>query len=324
MTDASSKTTVAFWPSLGGREIEASLRQIPGTKLAVVDDVDKLAAVAPEIEVLIIGGHFFDERVAALLRARARRLRFIQSFTAGYEGLQAHGVPPGVVVANAGDSWSPAVAEHGMALLLALVKCLPHAIINQSRGTWDRSQSARMGSLERLTLAIVGFGSIGREFARRARPFGMRIVGLSRRAVPDALADELQPMSALKSVLARADVILVAVPYSRDTHHMIGAEELAACKRGAILINVARGGLVDPAALAAALTSGRLGAAGTDVTEPEPLPDGDPLWSAPNLIITPHVAGASGPVGRERLAAFVAANVARFIAGEPVTSVVTL
>jgi phosphoglycerate dehydrogenase-like enzyme len=125
-------------------------------------------------------------------------------------------------------------------------------------------------------------------------------------------------------VLARADVVLVAVPYSKDTHHLIGADEFAACKRGAILINVARGGLVDPVALAAALKSGQLGAAGTDVTEPEPLPAGDPLWGAPNLIITPHVAGASGPVGRERLAGFVAANVARFVAGEPVHCVVTL
>lgn len=305
-------------------QIAASLSKIPGVGLAVVDDLDKLAAAAPEIEVLVIGGHFFDARVAEVLRARAQRLRFIQSFTAGYEGLQAHGVPPGVVVANAGDSWSPAVAEHGMALLLALVKCLPHAIINQSRGAWDRTQTPRMGSLEGQTLAIVGFGSIGHEFARRAKPFGMRIVGLSRSAKPDPLADEVQPVSALHTVLARADVVLVAVPYSNDTHHMIGADELAACRPGAILINVARGGLVDPVALAAALRSGQLGAAGTDVTEPEPLPAGDPLWDAPNLIITPHVAGASGPVGRDRLAGFVAANVTRFVAGEPVTYVVTL
>jgi phosphoglycerate dehydrogenase-like enzyme len=324
MTEATAKVQVAFWPSIAGREIEASLRNIPGADLAVVDDIDKLAAAAPAIEALVIGGHFFDGRVAEVLRMRAKRLRFVQSFTAGYEGLQMHGVPPGVVVANAGDSWSPAVAEHGMALLLALVKCLPHAILNQSRGTWDRSQTPRMGSLETQTLAIVGFGSIGREFARRAKPFGMRIVGLSRSAKPDPLADEVHTMSALRAVLARADVVLVAVPYSKETHHMIGADEIAACKRGAILINVARGGLVDPAALAAALASGQLGAAGTDVTEPEPLPAGDPLWSAPNLIITPHVAGASGPVGRERLAGFVAANVARYVAGEPVNCVVTL
>ena len=315
---------VVFWPSIAGDEIAARLRRIAGVDLVITDSVEKLAAVAPEAEALVIGGHFFSAEVAAVLHAKAQRLRFIQSFTAGYEGLQAHGVPPGVVVANAGDSWSPAVAEHGMALLLALVKCLPPAILNQPRHAWDRAQSVRMGSLEGRALAVVGFGSIGRAFARLAKPFGMRVIGLSRSARPDALADEVRPIGELEAVLGQADVVLVSAPYSQDTHYMIGAPQLAACKPGALLINLARGGLVDPVALAAALKSGHLGGAGTDVTDPEPLPADDPFWDAPNLIITPHVAGASGPVGRNRLAEFVGANVARFAAGEPVSHVVTL
>ena len=315
---------MAFWPGIAGREIEASLRKIPGADLAMTDDMDKLAAAAPEIEVLVMGAQFYTSRVAEMMRARAPRLRLIQAFTAGYDGMQTYGVPPGVVVANAGECWSPQVAEHGLALLLALVKCLPHTLASQPRGAWDRSHMPRIGSLEGYTLAIVGFGSIGHEFARRARPFGMRIVGLSRSARPDPLADEVQPISALKTVLARSDVVLLALPYSKDTRHIIGADELAACKPGAILINVARGGLLDPVALGAALASGQLGGLGTDVTEPEPLPPGDPLWHAPNVIITPHVAGATGPAGRQRLAEFVAANVARFAAGEPLNCVVTL
>ncbi len=324
MTDRARKLKTAFWPSIAGAEIAAGLRAIPEVDLVITDDVDKLAAVAPDIEALVIGGHYFDARVAAVLHTRAKRLRFLQSFTAGYEGLQAHGVPPKVIVANAGDSWSPAVAEHAMALLLALVKCLPHAILNQPRHAWDRTQTARMGSLEGQTLAIVGFGSIGHAFARLAKVFGMHIVGISRSARPDPLADEVAPIGSLPAVLARADVVLVAVPYSKSTHHLIGAQELAACKRGALLVNMARGGLVDPLALAAALKSGQLGGAATDVTEPEPLPADDPFWDAPNLIISPHVSGASGPVGRERLAKFIAANVGRFAAGEPVLHVVSL
>jgi len=315
---------VALWPSIAGEEIAARLRRIPGVNLAVVDTADKLAQVANELEALVIGGHFFSVQVAEVLRAKAKRLRFIQSFTAGYEGLQKHGVPPGVVVANAGDSWSPAVAEHGMALLLALVKCLPAAVLNQPKHAWDRAQTARMGTLEGQTLAIVGMGSIGREFARRAKAFGMHIVGLSRTAPPEPLADEVLPIRELDAVLARSDAILVAVPYAKDTHHIIGARQFEVCKIGAILINLARGGLVDPVALAAALKSGKLGGAGTDVTDPEPLPADNPLWDAPNLIITPHVAGASGPVGRNRLAEHVGANVERFAAGQPVTNVVTL
>jgi phosphoglycerate dehydrogenase-like enzyme len=315
---------VVLWPSIAGKEIAEQLRTIPHAELAIVDDVAKLCEAVKDAEALVIGGHFFDADVAQALRANAHQLRFIQSFTAGYEGLQVHGVPPGVMVANAGDSWSPAVAEHGMALLLALAKCLPHSILNQSRNAWDRTHTAHMGSLEGQTLAIVGFGSIGKEFARRAKAFGMHIVGLSRSARPDPLADEIQPISALNTVLGSADVVVVALPYSVETHHMFGAGQFSACKAGAKLINLARGGLVDPAALISALESGQLSGAATDVTDPEPLPADDPLWRAPNLIITPHVAGANGPVGRKRLAEFVGANVARFAAGRQVSHLVTL
>ena len=152
----------------------------------------------------------------------------------------------------------------------------------------------------------------------------MRIIGVSRSAKPEPLADEVCAVGQFNAVLARADAVLITVPYSKVTHHMIGVEQLAACKRGAVLINLARGGLVDPAALAAALRSGHLGGAALDVTSPEPLPADDPLWDCPNLIITPHVAGACGPVGRARLAEFIGANVERFVAGQPVTHVVEL
>jgi phosphoglycerate dehydrogenase-like enzyme len=315
---------IAFWPSIAGQEIAASLGALRGAELTVIESLDQLSAAAPDMEALVIGGHFFKAEAARVMRERARKLRFIQTFTAGYEGLQEHGVPAGVVVANAGDSWSPAVAEHGMALLLALVKRLEPPILNRSKHLWDRTHSASMGSLEGMTLAIVGHGSIGRAFARLARPFGMHIVGLRRTPGPDPLVDEMLPIGELNTVLARADVMLIAVPYSKATDKMIGAAQFAACKKGALLINLARGGLVDQRALAEALASGKVGGAAVDVTDPEPLPPDDPFWDCPNLILTPHVAGASGPVGRERLARFVAANVARFVAGEPVTHVVTL
>ena len=315
---------IAFWPSIAGDEIAARLRAIPNAKITIVENTEQLAAVAPEMEALVIGGHFFKAEAAQVMREHAKKLRFIQTFTAGYEGLQEHGVPPGVVVANAGDSWSASVAEHGMALLLAMVKKLETPILNRAGHKWDRAYSSRMSSLHGMTLAIVGYGSIGRAFAQFARPFGMRIVGVRRTPQPDDLAHEMLSIDNLDSVLARADVVLVAVPYSRATDKMMGAAQFAACKQGALLINLARGGLVDQKALAEALASGKLGGAAVDVTSPEPLPADDPFWNAPNLILTPHVAGASGPVGRRRLAEFVGANVARFVAGEPVSSVVAL
>jgi len=315
---------VAFWPGDAGGEIAAALRGIPGVELVLAADAAALAAAAPEMEALVIGSYCYDAALAAMLRARAGRLRFIQTFTAGYERLQQHGVPPGVVVANAGDSWSAGVAEHGMAMLLALVKCLPESVANQARHAWDRAQSARMGSLEGLTVAIVGYGGIGRAFARLARPFGMRVVGVSRSARADGLADEVRPAGELSQVLGRADVVVVAAPHSPETDRMFDAARLAACRRGAILVNLARGGLVDQAALVATLRSGQLGGAALDVTDPEPLPAGDPLWDCPNVLVTPHVGGSSGAVGRARLAAFVSANVARFAAGEPPAHVVAL
>ena len=112
---------VAFWPSYAGEEIAAKLRELPGVEVVMAADAAGLAAAAPAMDALVIGAQFYDAALAAMLRARAGRLRFIQTFTAGYEGLQAHGVPPGVVVANAGESWSPGVAEHGMAMLIALM-----------------------------------------------------------------------------------------------------------------------------------------------------------------------------------------------------------
>jgi phosphoglycerate dehydrogenase-like enzyme len=315
---------IGFWPSIAGDEISARLRKIAGAQLTIVDDMEKFAAAAPQIDALVIGGHFFKAEAARIVHERAKKLRFIQAFTAGYEGLEEHGVPPGVVVANAGDSWSPAVAEHGMALLLALVKKLETPILNKPGHKWDRAFSARMGSLEGMTLAIVGYGSIGRFFAQFARPFGMHLVGLRRNPQPDPLVDEVLPISELNAVLARADAILVAVPYSKATDKMMGAAQFAACKPGALLINLARGGLVDQVALKEALASGQLGGAAVDVTSPEPLPADDPFWDSPNLILTPHVAGACGPVGRVRLAEFIGANLERFVTGKPVQSIVEL
>lgn len=297
-------------------ELIARLGQIAGIDLSVVDKLEQLIPVLPEAEVLVIGASSYDRRIAEALRDHGGRLRFIQLLTAGYEGPQLYGVPPGVVVANAGDSWSPAVAEQAMALLLALVKCMPQILANHARHGWERGFTARMGGLEGKTVAIIGFGSIGREVARRARPFGMHVIGVSRSATPDPLADEVQPVSALHSILGRADFVVLAVPFSRETERMIGAEELAACKSGALLINIARGGLIDSTALAAALNSGQLGGAGLDVTDPEPLPPEHPLWDSPNLIISPHVSGVSGIGGRVRLAKFIGENLERFISGQ--------
>jgi phosphoglycerate dehydrogenase-like enzyme len=128
----------------------------------------------------------------------------------------------------------------------------------------------------------------------------------------------------LRDVLPRADAIVIAAPYDETTRHLIGACELAVCKKSAALVNVARGGIVEPRALEAALRSATIAGAGLDVTDPEPLPPNEPLWDAPNLIITPHCAGASGAASGERLTDLVCANLARFMRGEKLQHVVKL
>jgi phosphoglycerate dehydrogenase-like enzyme len=315
---------IILWSPVARWEITARLAAFSDLELMVVEDLAALADAMPEAQALVMMGQFYDAETARVLRRDGGQLRWIQLLTAGYDGLSFHGVPPGIIVSNAGDSYSPVVAEHAMALLLALVRRLPEIAANQARHTFDRSVQARLGSLAGSTLAIIGYGSIGREVARRARAFGMRIVGVSRSARPEALADEMQPLGALRDVLARADAVLLAVPLSPATRHLIGAAELASCKSTAILINVARGGVLDPAALGDALRQGRIAGAGLDVTEPEPLPPDDPLWDCPNLIISPHVAGFGGGAALDSLAELVAGNLARLRAGEPLAHTVSL
>jgi phosphoglycerate dehydrogenase-like enzyme len=315
---------IVLWTPVARAEIAARIAAIPEAELVTVEDLGGLAAALPDSEALVTMGQLYGAETAKLLRRDGKKLQWIQLLTAGYDGLIFHGVPPGVAITNAGGCYSPMVAEHAMMLLLALVRRLPLMLANQARHAFDRSFLPRLGALDGATMAIVGFGSIGREVARRARPFGMRIIGLTRSARPDPLADEIHPMTALHDMLARADAVVLAVPLSPQTRHLIGAAELAACRRNTILINVARGGVVDPVALGAALRSGQIAGAGLDVTEPEPLPPEDPLWTCPNLIVSPHVAALGSAAVLHCLAELTAGNLRRFLAGEALTHRITI
>jgi phosphoglycerate dehydrogenase-like enzyme len=213
---------------------------------------------------------------------------------------------------------------HAVALMLAVQRRFPLMLANQLKGEWNRTMGLAMSSPAGATVAILGFGSIGQEIARLVRAFGTRVIALTRSAKPHALADESLPIGQLHQVLPRADAVVLALPLDGSTRHLIGAREFALCRSTAVLVNISRGAIVDTAALVEALQSGTIAGAGLDVTDPEPLPAGHALWTAPNLLISPHLAGAAGKAGFDRLADVAARNVQRFLAGEPLAHIVAL
>jgi phosphoglycerate dehydrogenase-like enzyme len=310
--------------TLAKADFIARLSPLLGDDLKVVEGEAAILAAVPEADALFLTDFLYTERVAAAARTDAPRLKWLQLLTAGYDSAKQFGVPPGVTVTNMGDALAVPVATHAVTLLLALQRLLPTFMGNQNQRVWDRSISARAVIPHQSTVAVIGFGHIGREIARLLRAFGAHIIAVTRSGTPHELADETVPVAGLLDVLSRADAVMVAVPLDVSTQGLIGPRELLACKRGAFLVNIARGSIVDGLALVDALVTGVLAGAGLDVTDPEPLPKDHPLWGAPNLIISPHFAGACGRVGTQRMAAVAEDNLKRFLRGEALTNVVTL
>ncbi|HXP73513.1 MAG TPA: D-2-hydroxyacid dehydrogenase [Stellaceae bacterium] len=315
---------VLLCATLGKAEILSALKDMPDVRLTVAPDADAAARALAQHDVLMCPNPVYTASLAAALRARESGIKWLQLLTAGYDTLVEFGVPEGLVVTGAGDAYAPAVATHAVALMLALERRLLDCVANQRAGRWDRAMSARMSIPFGGEIVLVGIGSIGAEIARMVRPMGARIVAVSRTAAPTPLADAVVPIGDLGAVLPRADAVILALPLAPETRHLIGAKELALMKRSAVLVNIARGGLVDGDALAVALRDGTIAGAGLDVTDPEPLPEAHPLWTAPNLIVTPHVAGACGPLGGARVASVAVENLRRYMSGKPLAHVIAL
>lgn len=197
----------------------------------------------------------------------------------------------GIVVANVVDFCTEEVANHALLLLLACAKRLLPLDADVRAGHWRRTPLAGLPSIWGQTLGIIGLGNIGRSLARKALALEMRVLGCDPYVESQTL-DGVR-LVGLRELLTQSDFVSINAPLTAETHHLIGAPELALMKRGATLINTARGPLVDEAALAEALISGRIAAAGLDVFEEEPLPADSPLLSLANVVLTPHTAGMS-------------------------------
>jgi phosphoglycerate dehydrogenase-like enzyme len=320
---------IVYWArlQLARQEIIAAVDAMPGVELQVTASLAETLAALPGAQglVLVHGPQEEAQQVFAALRAPGNTVRWMHFISAGREGYEELGWPPGIVVSYAGGGVAPAVAEHAMALMLALCRRVPDMVqVVMARRAWDRTLVApRARSLEGATLVIVGHGHIGRELARRARAFDMRIVTVARTPRPDPLVDEALPLSSLHAALAQADVVAVTIALTPETTHLLGEAEFAACKKGALVINVARGPIIDQPALVRALHAGQIGGAGLDVSDPEPLPADDALWNAPNVLVSPHFAGSGSPRSVQRLAQGVADNLRRLLAGQPLEHVVS-
>jgi phosphoglycerate dehydrogenase-like enzyme len=311
-----------------GQVFEAELTELAerkGLDFIVARDENELLRELPGADALWITPSFYQPAVPQAITARRGRLRWIGLTSAGYDVLVRAGVPPDVTMTYAVTVHGPAVAEHAVALLLALVRQLPRAIGAQDNANWNApAMIGSLRSLEDLTVAIVGFGSIGGSVAERLRPLAKRIVGVSRTGDPDVRADAMYPSSRLHDALAQSDAVILTVTLTRETRHLIDAAALAAMPPDALVVNVARGPVVDGTALHAALVAGRLAGAALDVTEPEPLPAGDPLWRTPGVIVTPHIASFGSRATGRRLADQYERNVDRFSRGETLEGTIVL
>ena len=270
---------------------------------------EQLPDSADQVEVVVLPFGVPPSRMPVL--SKLPRLRLIQLMSAGSENAIAF-VPPGVTLCNARGVHDPAVAEWVMAVILAQTRQLPRFVAAQLAGTWD---PVRSESLAGQTVLIVGYGSIGEAIERMLAPFEVTVDRVARRARPGVLS-----MDDLPEVLPKADIVILLVPVTPDTIGLVDARFLSQMHDQALLVNAARGSIVDTDALLAELRSGRLRAA-LDVTDPEPLPAGHPLWSAPGLLLTPHVAGAM-TTAMSRVMVVVRDQLARYAAGEPLLNIV--
>lgn len=282
--------------------------------VATTDD-DEAVAWASDIEVII--GHFKPPVCAA-----APNLKWIQSFSAGMDHfLFPEIIERDVVVSNAAGLHAPQGGEHAWAMLLALARGIRPGLENMRNKKWG---GVNVVEISGGTLGVVGVGGFGLEMIKRAQGYDMTILALDtvRTEKPKGVA-ELKPANKenLHAILEKADAVMTACPLTPETHHLFSTEEFKRMKSTAFLVNVTRGGIVDEDALVEALKSGEIAGAALDVCETEPLPEDSPLWDAPNLLLTPHRAGASQHRQR-RLFEFFVQNLERYLKGEPVRNVV--
>jgi phosphoglycerate dehydrogenase-like enzyme len=297
-TPAETKLVICVWnPFSEWRPKPAMAEAIrtrwPEMRVLHLPDYDQLPPELAEADI------FVGYSLRAEQLKDAKKLKWIHSTAAGVAQLMYPELrDSGIMVTNPSGIFSVPMSEHTLGLLLALSRNFPDCVRQQDRTVWSQQKiwdkPQHLSELNGKVLLIVGYGSIGREVAKRAKTFEMKVWGVTRSGTGDrAYVEKIFAPAQLHEALPEADYVLICAPETAETKHLIGAAEIAKMKRGARLINIGRGSLLDEAAMMQALESGALGGAALDVAATEPLPAESPLWTAPNLFITPHTSGVS-------------------------------
>jgi phosphoglycerate dehydrogenase-like enzyme len=291
-------------------EIVAAVSDVEGVRAELYDGGHDLPGDPASVAFYV--PPFAATRQSREILARMTNLQVLQLQAAGVDTFLPH-VPAGAVLCNARGVHDASTAEWVVGAVIAAQREFPAFTLAQRYGRWDWRMT---DALTDRTVLIVGYGSVGGAIERCLLPFQTEIVRVARRA-----REGVHPVESLPDLLPDADVVVLIVPSTAETTGMVDRALLSRMKDGALLVNAARGPVVDTDALLAELTRGRLRAV-LDVTDPEPLPAGHPLWSAPGVFITPHV-GGSTPASRRRAVALVRDQLVRHVSGEPLCNVIT-
>jgi D-2-hydroxyacid dehydrogenase (NADP+) len=266
---------------------EAISPRLADFEVAVCRTREEAISMVPAAEILVALDLHVDDELMAL----AGNLRWIHALTSGTDtilGLRT--LRPDVIVTSSSGASAVPMSEHAISMMLALIRDLPRTLTNQRNAVWERWPSP---SLNEKTVCLIGMGASSSEIARKCKAFGMGVLGVSSTRRSAANFDKVFVREEIQAAVSEADFVISLVPLSKQTFHLLDAEVLGSMKQDGFFINMSRGSVVDEGALIKHLESGRLRGAALDVFESEPLAQHSPLWKLPNVIVTPHVAGAA-------------------------------
>jgi D-2-hydroxyacid dehydrogenase (NADP+) len=303
---------------------EAFLKEFPEIEAVKVHNLESLSAALEGAEIFQVYNSAFTPEFAKVVREKGRGLKWIQFTTVGIDIALKAGLPGGVWVTNSGGVSQRVLAGHAMALMLGVMRGFRRFEPYRARRDYARqAMSRQLIAPDGARLVVLGMGRIGQDIARKAKAFDMEVICVTRApapAVPEI--DRVVPREKVEEVLPGADVVMVAMPLDESTRGFMSAEKFALMKETAVFVNISRGKVVDEAALARALSEGRIWGAGLDAFAEEPLPASSPMWDLPNVLMTPHVGGSGGRELWRRMNEMVRDNTRRYLSGAPLKHVV--